>query len=134
MQQTHLAVSAELCGTPLRLEPGTAVVELLTRPEMRADVRDLVHGGFVFGLADYAAMLAINEPHVVLGAAEVRLLAPVVVGERLRATAQLARVEGKKHFVEVEVLRGADPVLRGSFVCFVPAAHVLDLVDLRRTP
>jgi predicted thioesterase len=63
---------------------------------------------------------------VVLGSADVRLLAPVLVGDILRASAKLSRVEGKKHFVEVEVLRAQQPVLRGTFVCFVPAAHVLD--------
>jgi acyl-coenzyme A thioesterase PaaI-like protein len=44
---------------------------------MAADQRGLVHGGFTFGLADYAAMVAVNDPNVVLGAAEVRFLAPV---------------------------------------------------------
>ena len=124
-QATHLAMQGDLCGQPVVLSAGRAVVELLTRPEMRADEQNLVHGGFVFGLADYAAMLAINEPNVVLGSAEVRLLAPVVVGDSLCATARLARVEGKKHFVEVEVLRGADSVFFGTFVCFVPPTHVL---------
>jgi acyl-coenzyme A thioesterase PaaI-like protein len=123
--QTHLAMSEALCGTPIALEPGQAIVELVARPEMAADAQGLVHGGFVFGLADYAAMLAVNQPNVVLGSAEVRLSAPVVVGERLRASARLLRVEGKKHIVEVDVARGAQSVLRGSFVCFVPAEHVL---------
>lgn len=122
---THLEISTALCGAPLLLEPERAVLELEARPEMRADAHGLVHGGFVFGLADHAAMLAINHPNVVLGGAEVRLLAPVVVGDRLRATAQRVRVEGKKHFVDVEVARGEQPVFRGTFVCFVPAAHVL---------
>jgi acyl-coenzyme A thioesterase PaaI-like protein len=124
-QDTHLAVSASLCGVPVVLSPGHAIVELVTCSEMRADAHGMVHGGFVFGLADYAAMLAINQPNVVLGSAEVRLLAPVVIGDSLRAVARLARVEGKKSFVDVEVLRGADSVLRGSFVCFVPPTHVL---------
>jgi acyl-coenzyme A thioesterase PaaI-like protein len=125
LQHTHLAISAELCGAPVLLEAGRAIVELLTRAEMRADAHGLVHGGFVFGLADYAAMLAVNQPNVVLGAADVRLLVPVTVGQRLRATAQLARIEGKKHVVDVDVQCGDQSVLRGSFVCFVPAAHVL---------
>jgi acyl-coenzyme A thioesterase PaaI-like protein len=123
---THLAMSARLCGTPVSLEASAAEVELVTREEMAADSRGLVHGGFVFGLADYAAMLAINEPNVVLGAAEVRFLAPVLVGETLRARARSAPPEGKKLRVTVEVVRGQEPVFSGSFVCFVPAQHVLD--------
>lgn len=122
---THLAISRSLCGQPVELAEGRAVVELQTLPEMGADAHGLVHGGFVFGLADYAAMLAINEPNVVLGGAEVRLLAPVQVGETLRATASLLRVEGKKQLVEVSVARGESQVFSGTFVCFVPKTHVL---------
>jgi acyl-coenzyme A thioesterase PaaI-like protein len=99
---------------------------------MAADARGLVHGGFVFGLADYAAMLAINEPNVVLGSADVRLLAPVAVGDVLCAEAQRARSEGKKQIVEVSVFREPDGgdgarerVLSGTFTCFVPGTHVL---------
>jgi uncharacterized protein (TIGR00369 family) len=111
---THLAMSARLCGTPIHLEPSFAEVELVTHEEMAADARGLVHGGFVFGLADYAAMLAINEPNVVLGAAEVRFLAPVVVGETLRARARSAPPDGKKLRVAVEVVHGEQPVFSGS--------------------
>jgi acyl-coenzyme A thioesterase PaaI-like protein len=63
---------------------------------MAADDRGLVHGGFVFGLADHAAMLAVNDPFVVLGSAEVRFLRPVVVGERLVAEARVGEVAGRK--------------------------------------
>ncbi|MDB4990657.1 MAG: thioesterase superfamily domain protein [Myxococcaceae bacterium] len=123
---THLALSARLCGAPQALFAGGAEVELETSDEMRADERGLVHGGFIFGLADYAAMLAINEPNVVLGSAETRFLAPVVVGQRLRATARVLTVEGKRQRVEVHVARAEERVFEGTFVCFVPSQHVLD--------
>lgn len=126
MQKTHAAMSARLCGVPRELVGGRAVVELALTDEMRADERGLVHGGFVFGLADYAAMLAINEPTVVLGSAEVRFVAPVVVGDLLRATARLSRRDGRKHVVDVEVASERGVAFRGSFVCFVPDRHVLD--------
>jgi uncharacterized protein (TIGR00369 family) len=124
---THLAIDARLCGTPRALREGSAEVELTASEEMRADARGLVHGGFVFGLADYAAMLAINAPNVVLGSAETRFLAPVVVGEKLLASARVTAAEGKKQVVEVHVSRGLDRVFEGSFVCFVPTRHVLEL-------
>lgn len=130
---THLAIDPRLCGTPLSLAAGAASAALVALPEMAADARGLVHGGFVFGLADYAAMLAINEPNVVLGSADVRLLAPVVVGDRLRAEAERVRIEGKKQIVEVAVFvepsaeaRASTRVFFGTFVCFVPGTHVLD--------
>ena len=55
---THRAIDAEWVGTPLALSAGHAEVSLTTHTRMAADARGLVHGGFVFGLADYAAMLA----------------------------------------------------------------------------
>ncbi len=73
---------------------------------MAADERGLVHGGFVFGLADYAAMLAVNHPNVVLASAEVRFLKPVVVGERLVAEAWVEETDGRKSRVQVEVRAG----------------------------
>ena len=77
---THLSISRDLVGAPESVSDGEATATLATTPCMAADDRGLVHGGFVFGLADYAAMLAVNDPHVVLGAAETRFTAPVRVG------------------------------------------------------
>jgi uncharacterized protein (TIGR00369 family) len=124
--KTHLALSARLCGVVRELKVGHAEVELEVTDEMRADTRGLVHGGFIFGLADYAAMLAINEPNVVLGSAETRFSAPVRVGEKLLARARVLGVEGKRQRVEVKVTREQAQVFEGTFVCFVPAHHVLD--------
>jgi acyl-coenzyme A thioesterase PaaI-like protein len=123
---THRALNGELCGLPRALKVGSAEVDLVTTRAMCADEQGLVHGGFVFGLADHAAMLAINQPNVVLGSADVRFLAPVTLGEQLRAYARLAGVEGKRHRVEVQVKRGEQSVFEGTFVCVVPARHVLE--------
>ncbi|MEM6797317.1 MAG: hotdog domain-containing protein, partial [Acidobacteriota bacterium] len=98
---------------------------LETTEAMRADERGLVHGGFVFSLADHAAMLAINRPNCVLGSATSRFLAPVVVGDRLVAEAAVARVDGKKIFVEATVRRGETTVMTAELVCFTPPRHVL---------
>ena len=110
-QRTHFRLDPRLVGRPLRLGSGEAEVELVTVPEMASDERGLVHGSFTFGLADMAAMLAVNEPHVVLGSAEARFLKPVAVGDRLRALARVRVAEGKKRLVDAEVRRGEEIVL-----------------------
>lgn len=122
---THRALSRALCGTPSALRAGAAEVELDTTEDMRADELGLVHGGFIFGLADHAAMLAINAPTVVLGSAESKFLAPVKVGERVRAVANVTSVEGKRQRVEAAVFCGEKRVFEGAFMCFVPERHVL---------
>jgi acyl-coenzyme A thioesterase PaaI-like protein len=124
--QTHLAIDRRLCGEPLEIGEGSAVVVWTALPEMAADERGLVHGGFVFGLADYAAMLTVNHPNVVLGSAEVRFLKPVTVGERLVARAEVEETDGRKSRVLVEVRRGDGAVMSGSFRCFTLESHVLD--------
>jgi acyl-coenzyme A thioesterase PaaI-like protein len=125
--QTHLAISPHWVGEALELAPGRAVARLQTRTEMAADERGLVHGGFAFGLADYAAMLAVNDPHVVLGAAETRFLAPVRVGEVLTARAVVESEEGKKRLVKCSVSTDEREVLAATFTCFVLPRHVFDV-------
>lgn len=140
--RTHLAIDRRLCGEPLDAAQGTARVGLTTVPEMAVDEAGLVHGGFVFGLADHAAMLAVNDPNVVLGSAEVRFVAPVAVGERLVAEAPCVETAGRRSRVAVEVRRaapaaseaggvgegdgaGGKVVLTGELVCFTLDRHVL---------
>lgn len=123
---THLAIDRTWVGAPHELSEGRATVELTTRREMAADERGLVHGGFVFGAADYAAMLAVNDPHVVLGAAETKFLAPVAVGQVVRCVAAVDEEKGKKRRVTVTGTVEDRPVFEGTFTCFVLDAHVLD--------
>lgn len=122
---THELLDAELCGTPVETAQGRAVVELVATARMRADATDLVHGGFVFGLADHAAMLAVGAPTVVLAGAEVKFLAPVKVGDRVTASATTFETTGKKHIVDVVVRCDDTVVMESRMTCFVPMRHVL---------
>ncbi|MDP2311880.1 MAG: PaaI family thioesterase [Pseudomonadota bacterium] len=123
---THLGIDVTLVGAPVALSEGRATVHLTTTDSMAADARGLVHGGFVFGLADYAAMLAVNDPNVVLGAADTRFLAPVRVGDRVVAEAERVEVKGKKHVVKVVGRVAERAVFEGTFTTFVLDGHVLD--------
>lgn len=124
--KTHQRIDQSLSGTPLELNTGFAKVKLKTDERMVADDKGLIHGGFLFSLADYAAMLAVNEETVVLAKAEVKFLKPVVLGDEVIAYATVKEVEGKKRKVEVEVKRGEEIVFVGEFLCVVPERHVLE--------
>jgi uncharacterized protein (TIGR00369 family) len=124
--ETHRKIDPALCGRAVAVEPGASRVEMTALAQMAVDGSGLVHGGFVFGLADYAAMIAVNHPNVVLGGAEVRFLKPVRTGETLVAAARVESEAGKKRMVSVTVSRGGDSVFEGSFSCFVLDRHVLD--------
>jgi uncharacterized protein (TIGR00369 family) len=125
--RTHAKIDRSLCGTPRAIGVDRAEVELHCDERMRADDEGLVHGGFVFGLADYAAMLAVNAPTVVLAEAAAKFLAPVVVGDHVVASAHVKSSEGKRREVHVEVKREHDGVvvMTATFACAVPSRHVL---------
>jgi uncharacterized protein (TIGR00369 family) len=110
----------------VELGQGSARVALDTIDAMAVDANGLIHGGFVFGLADYAAMLAVNDPNVVLGAAHTRFLKPVRRGDQVIASAETVEVRGRKHGVRVEATVNADKVFEGMFTCVVLERHVLE--------
>jgi len=122
---THLNINTSLCGKVTTLEKGYAEVLLYTTQQMSADSQGLVHGGFVFGAADYAAMSAVNDPFVVLGASSSRFLSPVKVGDVVLCKAKIVSDKGKKKVVEVEAFVSDKLVFSGEFTTFVLDKHVL---------
>ncbi len=123
---THRKIDPRLCGRVRQLRKGASRVEMICDGCMAADGKGLVHGGFIFGLADYAAMVAVNHPNVVLGGAECRFLKPVSVGETVTAEARVTKSKGRRHEVAVSVEREGESVFSGRFTCFVLEKHVLD--------
>jgi uncharacterized protein (TIGR00369 family) len=122
---THEKIDRRLCGEPLNIKSGYSKVHLLASAEMAVDDFGLIHGGFVFGLADYAAMIAVNDPNVVLGAAEVKFLKPTVKNDTLVAEAQVSHEKGNKRMVSVVVINEDTTVFTGTFTCFVLEKHIL---------
>jgi len=128
VQKTHLSISEELVGKVVKVETGVyAEVTLTVNEKMKADQKGLIHGGFTFGLADYAAMVAVNDPFVVLLASDVRFLKPVVIGDRLTARARISPTEGRKQKVSCDVInQNQEKVLGGEFLCMTLDKHVLE--------
>lgn len=124
---THGKISERLVGKPIEVLTGIrAVVELKAMEDMAADSSGLTHGGFTFGLADYAAMLSVNHPNVVLGSVQAIFTAPVKIGDTMRAEATVTKVDGKKSEVNVDVKVGEKKVFTGTFLCYSLDKHVLE--------
>jgi acyl-coenzyme A thioesterase PaaI-like protein len=124
---THLSINKSLCGSVTSISENAAVVRIQTTDDMAVDKRRLVHGGFIFGAADYAAMAAVNDPNVVLGSAEVKFLKPSQAGDSVILTANVVEATGKRRRVEVEGKDGNNAIVfSGTFTCFVLPKHVLD--------
>jgi acyl-coenzyme A thioesterase PaaI-like protein len=122
---THLEIETRLSGKVTKLEEGYAEVTLYTTQGMVADAQGLVHGGFLFSAADYAAMSAVNDPYVVLGASSCKFIAPIKVGSVVVCKAQVVQQKGKKVEVNVEAFVEKFKVFEGSFTTFVLEKHVL---------
>jgi predicted thioesterase len=71
-------------------------------------------------------MLAVNDPLVVLGSAEVRFSSPVRVGDTVVASARVSAEKGKKRVIEVSAQVGDREVLAGTMTAFVLDQYVLD--------
>jgi len=126
--KTHKLIKEEFSGKVTELKEGIyAKVVLETNEVMAADEKGLVHGGFIFSLADYAAMVCVNEPTVVLKEASIRFKRPVKTGDVLEARARKIKQEGKYHTIEVKVKRGDTIIAEGEFIAVVPPKHVLDI-------
>ena len=122
---THKKIDQNLCGKPIEIDEGFSRVELLLTDNMAADESGLVHGGFIFGLADYAAMIAVNHPNVVLGSSDVKFLKPLKKGDTVVAEARVENIAGKKQTVRVTVENNGTKVFEGTFTCFVLDNHLL---------
>ncbi len=127
--RTHEKISPKFVGTPIEIATGSkAVVELQAIKEMEVDASGLIHGGFTFGLADYAAMLAVNHPNVVLGSAQSNFLAPVKTGDKMKARATVAKLDGIKSEVNVDISVGDRKVFTGIFQCYSLERPVLTII------
>ena len=127
-QKTHLKTDNLLVGDPIAIETDQyAEATLITTWQMVVDDVGLIHGGYAFGLADFAAMIAVNHPNVVLGSADVQFLAPVKVGETLIAQATVKEKIKNRRQVEVIVSVGDKTVFRGLFKCIITREHILTM-------
>lgn len=125
--QTHERINQALSGEVVVMESGYVELRLTTTPEMLADDIGLIHGGFVFSAADYAAMLAVNERNVVLVASDCQFLSPVKFHDEVRVVARVRHKEGRKRNVHVEAFVHEVKVFEGEFKTVVTERHILKL-------
>jgi acyl-CoA thioesterase len=125
--KTHDRINQELCGEVIKIEQGYVELRLTTTPEMVADDVGLIHGGFVFSAADYAAMLAVNERNVVLVASDCQFLSPVKFHDEVNFVARVRHKEGRKRNVHVEAFVLDIKVFEGEFKTVITEKHVLKL-------
>ncbi len=83
---------------------GTATAYLTVEPDMVNGI-EVLHGGFVFALADYVFACAANSvlPRVATADAQISFLAPARLGETLVAEATVSFSGGRRVIIDVTV-------------------------------
>ncbi|WP_457744546.1 PaaI family thioesterase [Sulfurimonas sp.] len=127
MIETHEKINQNLCGDIMKLEEGYVELKLETLPEMLADEVGLIHGGFIFSAADYAAMLAVNERNVVLVGSDCQFLSPVKLHDEVNFIAKVRQKEGRKRNVHVKAFVLDIKVFEGEFKTVITEKHILKL-------
>lgn len=125
--QTHLTINRGLCGDVVEMKHSYAKVSLLTTQEMSVDEMGLIHGGFIFGAADFAAMAAVNDPNVVLVEATTKFLAPSEIGKTIIFEANASHESTRSRFVTVVGKISDIKVFEGDFKAVILDRHVLKL-------
>jgi acyl-coenzyme A thioesterase PaaI-like protein len=125
--KTHLSIDKTFSGDIMELENGRCLVSFVTTKEMKVDELGLVHGGFMFGAADFAAMAAVNDPNVVLAEATVKFLAPVEFGKVITFEATASHLATRTRDVKVVGMMGEIKVFEGVFKAVVLERHPLRL-------
>lgn len=125
--KTHNAINQDLSGELVLIEHGYVEVRLTTTPEMAVDKLGLIHGGFLFSAADYAAMVAVNEQNVVLVASDCQFLSPVKLHDEVNFIARVRHKEGRKRNVNVVGYVHDIKVFEGEFKTVILDKHILRL-------
>ena len=125
--RTHELTNCAYSGSLEELREGLAVVSLVATEDMRVDTYGLVHGGFIFSAADFAAMAAVNDKNVVLSAATSEFLSPVRVGDEVIFTAKVRHKDGRKREVYVEGKLLDIKIFTSTMKTVVLDKHVLKL-------
>jgi acyl-CoA thioesterase len=125
--KTHEEINKDLNGEITLLEAGYVELRLTTTQEMVADSVGLIHGGFIFSAADYAAMLAVNEKNVVLVGSDCQFLSPVKFHDEVNFVARVRNKDGRKRNVYVEGFVFDIKVFQGEFKTVITERHVLKL-------
>lgn len=121
---THKRINKSYSGDVIALNKNYSKISFLTTVEMSVDELGLIHSGFVFASADYAAIMAVNEEHTVSIGSKVHFLAPVKMGEVIEFEARVKFEELKKREVRVVGAVNDIQVFQGTFYVVVLDQHI----------
>ncbi len=122
--KTHDKIRTNLCGTIIKLDSGYSKTTLQTTKEMVLDDLGLIHSGFIYGAADYAAAVAVNEPNVIIIGARSNFLAPAKLDDLIEYEAKAKFEDSRKREIKVTAHINDIKVYEGIFHAVVLEKHI----------
>ncbi len=131
---THDKIRTNLCGEILKLEAGYSKTTLITTKDMVSDSMGLIHSGFIFAAADYAAAVSVNEPNVVIIGSRSSFLAPAKVNDLIEFEAKARFEDSRKREIRVTGHINEIKVFEGVFQAIVLEKHIFQtkIINARR--
>ena len=121
---THQRIKNNLSGNVIQLEKGYAKVSLQTTHEMVIDELGLIHSGFIFSAADFAAAAAVNESNLVIIGARTSFLAPAKVDDLIQFEAKAKFEDSRKREINVIGKIKDIKIFEGTFHAVVLEKHI----------
>ena len=125
--KTSPNIKISLSGAVTQLEPNHAKTRFFATNDMVADGEGLIHSGFVFSAASYAAMAAVNETFSVVIGAKIHFFAPTKIGENVEFDARAQFNDSTKREVRVIGKTRDIKVFEGTFQVVVLEDHVFKI-------
>ena len=122
---THAKIKNSLVGTLTELKKSLSKVVLQTTNEMVVDEFGLVHSGFIFGAAEYAAVAAINQENVVIIGCRSKFFAPARIGDIIEFEAKGRFEDARKREIKVIGKINEIKVFEGIFQAVLLEKHIL---------
>ena len=120
-------INQHIVGVLDELTKDEATVRLSCTEDMVVDEKGLIHSGFIFSSANYAATAAVNSPYSVLAVSKVNFLAPLALNDTVIFIAKAMQTESRKRVVEVLGYLNDVKVFEGEFSIVVLDRHVMSL-------
>ncbi len=124
---SHYEINQSLTGTLEELEEGYAKVHFTATEDMVVDRRGMIHSGFIFGAANYAAMAAVNVSTAILAVSKTNFLAPLSVNDEAIFEATALQKDTRKRNIMVVGYFNNIKFFEGEFTVVVLEHHPLSI-------
>ncbi|MCD8212734.1 MAG: PaaI family thioesterase [Campylobacter sp.] len=122
--KTSTSIKLNLSGTTTFLEKNRAKTKFYTNEDMIADSEGLIHSGFIFSAANYAALMAINEEFCVTIGARINFFGPLKLGDIVDFEAKAHFDDSKKRYVRVTGHTKGIKIFEGTYQLVMLEEHI----------